>query len=126
MMHDCISGAEEPLYGFATLLMTNETSLFNSSETCTNTEITNTGGLQNSGFGEDQNIFDVSNLPTGRLNKYSAQSRTGKLQHYQSDDDYTSRQTGEGFESIGRPRCRLRRDPSNRCMNTFLLREIMQ
>ena len=117
MMHDCLGGAEEPLYGFVTLLMTNSSCLFNSSSTCTANNFTNTDSLQDSGFGEDTNIFDIDNLPTDRINKYTSQSRTGKRQHYQSDDDYTSRQTGEVFASAGLPRCRLRRDPLNQCMN---------
>ena len=105
MMHDCINGMEEPLYGFVTQVFLVE------NESCQlNVSCNSNGDLI-------QNNVENNNLPTDRIYQYHTQSPTWRQQYYQSNYSHISRQTGEEFEASGPPRCRVRRDPSNRCMN---------
>ena len=91
MMHDCIGGMEEPRYGFVTLIMTNETCEFNRTEGCR------------------------------EVRTFTKREAYVTQHDYQSEYGYTSRQTGEDFAADAPARCRLLRDPSNRCMNYILV-----
>ena len=105
MMHDCIGDMAEPLYGFVTKidLVDDESCEFNITCDANGNKI--------------QSNLDHNNLTPDRSYHYHTPLRFSRRNHYQPIYNNVSRQTGEEFAASGPPRCRVRRDPSNRCRN---------
>ena len=107
MMHDCIDGMDEPMYGFVTELDLVDDAPCILDTTC------DANGNKIEGSIDQNNLTPVRNYPL------RARSDSGSQDYYQRGWYYyyanVNRQTGEDFASNGPPRCRARRDPSNAC-----------
>ena len=103
MMHDCIDGMDEPLYGFVT-----ELDLVDDAPCILDTTCDANGN-------KIQSSIDQNNLTPVRNYQQQARSDSGSHTYYQPTYANVNRQTGEDFLSNGPPRCRVRRDPSNAC-----------
>ena len=104
MMHDCIEGMAEPLYGFVTKVNLVEDQACSFNVTCD----ANGNLLQSE---PRQNNVVVDRNP----NQSYIQNHNDLLQTYLD----VNRQATEEFTASGPPRCRVRRDPSNSCQNRF-------
>ena len=107
MMHNCIEGMEEPLYGFVTKLNIVE------SEECELDVTCSSNGTKIETDVEQNNLI----LYGDHVHRNS--THIWSHQYNQSVYNNIKRQTGEEFRSSGPPRCRIRRNPSNRCRTGF-------
>ena len=105
MMHDCVAGMPQPLYGFVTQVMIVEDQPCQLNITCTEN-----GDKIETGAGQ-------VNLTPDRSYHYYTPSRSSNQPHYHSTYPNVNRQTGEDFTSTGPPRCRAQPDPTNSCAN---------
>ena len=98
MMHNCIEGVAEPLYGFVTQVMTVDDQPCELNITCT---------------ANGDKIEDESRQSNQTLKGSQTVTDTLSRQYHKSNNRNIDRQ--EEFTASGPPRCRTRRDPSNRC-----------
>ena len=105
MMHNCIEGMREPLYGFVTQvdLVTDEECTFNI--TC------------DEDGNKIQTTVDQNKLAPDGSSQHHARTYYWRRHYYKPMYNNLNRQTGEEFSSAGPPRCRARRAPSNECGN---------
>ena len=101
MMHNCIEGMEEPLYGFVTQVMIVNDQPCELNITCTERGDTILREFENNNQTVDGNF------------KYQTVFNIWSRQYHQLSNTNIDRQ--EEFTASGPPRCRTRRDPSNRC-----------
>ena len=101
MMHNCVGGMEEPLYGFVTQVMIVKDQPCELNITCTE----NGDSIQRE-LGHNNGTED------GKFSHQMA-SNVGRRHNHQPNRTNIDRQ--EEFTASGAPRCRTRRVPSNRC-----------